>query len=88
MRIADGFVRRTVGESYMVMPVGTRTREIPGVIALSESGALLWELLESDCDEEGLVDALLAEYDVEPDKARADVKAFLADLSEKGILEE
>ena len=72
----------------MVMPVGTRTREIPGVIALSESGALLWGLLESDCDEEGLVDTLLAEYDVEPDKARADVKAFLADLSEKGILEE
>lgn len=88
MKIASGFVRRTVGDSYMVVPVGTRTRDIPGIIALSESGALLWEKLEQGATENELVEAILAEYEVERDQAEADVKAFVAELCGKGILEE
>ena len=43
MRVKDGFVCRSVGETHMAVPVGTRTQDVPGVVALSESGALLWE---------------------------------------------
>lgn len=88
MKIASGFVRRTVGDSYMVVPVGMRTRDIPGVIALSESGALLWEKLEQDATKDELVEALLAEYEVEREQAEADVDAFVSELRSKGILEE
>ena len=88
MKIASGFVRRTVGDSYMVVPVGMRTRDIPGVIALSESGALLWEKLELDANKDELVEALLDEYEVERDQAEADVDAFVSELRSKGILEE
>ena len=88
MKIASGFVRRTVGDSYMVVPVGTRTRDIPGVIALSESGSLLWETLEKGATEEDLVEALLAEYEVDRAQAEADVKAFVTELRSNGILEE
>lgn len=88
MKIASGFVRRTVGDSYMVVPVGTRTRDVQGVIALSESGALLWEKLEQGATEDELVEALLAEYEVEREQAEADVKAFVDELRSSGILEE
>lgn len=88
MKIASGFVRRTVGDSYMVVPVGTRTRDIPGVIALSESGALLWERLEQGATENDLVEAILAEYEVERNQAEADVNTFVSELHSKGILEE
>ena len=88
MKIASGFVRRTVGDSYMVVPVGTRTRDIPGVIALSESGALLWERLEQGATEDELVQALLAEYEVERGRAESDVHSFVAELRDKGVLEE
>ena len=88
MKIASGFVRRTVGDSYMVVPVGMRTREIPGVIALSESGALLWEKLEQGATEDELVKILLAEYEVERERAVADVRAFVHELTSNGLLEE
>ena len=88
MKIASGFVRRTVGDSYMVVPVGTRTRDVQGVIALSESGALLWEKLEQGATEDELVETLLAEYEVERERAEADVKAFVDELRSNGILEE
>lgn len=88
MKIGNGFVRRTVGDSHMVVPVGTRTRDIPGVIALSESGSLLWGALEKDATEEGLVEVLLAEYEVDRAQAEADVEEFVAELRSNGILEE
>lgn len=87
MKIASGFVRRTVGDSNMVVPVGTRTRDIPGVIALSESGALLWEKLEQGATENELIEAILAEYEVEREQAETDVRAFVSELRDKGILE-
>ena len=88
MKIASGFVRRTVGDSHMVVPVGTRTRDVPGVIALTESGALLWERLEQGATEDELAQALLAEYEVERGQAESDVRSFVAELRDKGVLEE
>lgn len=88
MKIASGFVRRTVGDSCMVVPVGTRSRDVPGVIALSESGALLWEKLEQGATEDELVEALFVEYEVEREQALVDVKDFVAELRFNGILEE
>ena len=46
MKLKDGFVLREIAGSFMVVPVGKRTQEVPGVIALTESGALLWKKLE------------------------------------------
>lgn len=88
MKIASGFVRRTVGDSYIVVPVGKRTRSIPGVIALSESGALLWEHLESGTTGDELVEILLEEYEVDRERAVHDVKAFLNEMRELGAIEE
>ena len=88
MRIATGFVRRSVGDSYMVVPVGTRTKDIPGVIALSETGDFIWARLEQGATEAELVDALLAEYEVDRPRAERGVRQFLAELADKGWLEE
>lgn len=88
MRVKDGFVCRSVGETHMAVPVGTRTHDVPGVVALSESGVILWEHLENDATIGNLVDALLAEYEVERDQAEKDVRAFVSYLSENGLLED
>ena len=87
MKLKDGFVLRDIAGSFMVVPVGRRTQEIPGVIALTESGALLWKRLEQGADEEDLVAALLDEYEVSEEQAAADVNAFVARAREEGLLE-
>ncbi len=88
MKIAKGFVRRSVGDSYMVVPVGVRMKDIPGVIALSETGDFLWSKLEEGATEPELVDALLAEYDVDRPRAEQGVRSFVAELADKGLLED
>lgn len=87
MKLKDGFVLREIAGSFMVVPVGRRTQEIPGVIALTETGALLWKRLAEGADEKDLVQALLDDYEVSEDQATADVRAFVEKAAEQGLLE-
>jgi hypothetical protein len=55
-------------------------------LKLNGSGRLLWELLPEPRNEADLTAALVAEYDIDADRATADVDAFLADLRGRGLL--
>lgn len=88
MKLKDGFVLREIAGSFMVVPVGKRTQEVPGVIALTESGALLWKKLEEGADEKDLVAALLDEYEVSEEQAAVDAAAFVKKAADEGLFEE
>lgn len=87
-KVKDGFVLRKVGLQVMAVPVGRLTSEIHGMIALTESGALLWDLLISGTEKISLVNALLDEYEIDESTASRDVDMFLRGLKEQGVLEE
>lgn len=53
---------------------------------LDEVGTFLWSRLQEPRLLADLVQAVCAEFEVEPDRAREDVRAFLADLRDKGLL--
>lgn len=76
--------RLTVGEHLLVALHGSRTEPL---YALTPTGAMLWEQLESWCTEDTLVDRLVAEYEVQRDAAAADVSEFLEQLSGLGALD-
>ena len=80
-------LRDIAGESLLI-PVGQTALKIHGMITLSESGLLLWKRLQTECTEDELVEALLTEYQVDRETASADVKAFIRQMQEVGILEE
>lgn len=84
--IANVVVREIAGE-HLLVPCGPAALRIHGMVNLSESGLLLWNRLQTDCSESALADALLAEYDVDRATALADVRAFVAQLTEVGLLE-
>lgn len=85
-KVKDGFILRKIGPQTMAVPVGARTGEVHGMIALTESGAMLWELLENGADKDMLVKALLEAYEVDAETVGADVDEFLHGLSEQGAL--
>lgn len=57
-------------------------------LKLNGSGKLLWEHLSESSDEASLTNALVDEYEIDESRAAADVKAFLADLRQRGLLVE
>lgn len=87
MKIKETFVLRQVVDTWVVLPLAD-TVNFNGMMALNESGVLLWNVLEQGADEETLVRALLNEYAVSAEDARADVREFLTKLKTVGCIDE
>lgn len=87
MKIKENFMLRKVADCYVVVPIGPAVADFNGMINLNEAGAFLWQLLESETTEEAVVAAMLEHYEVSEDIARNDVKKFVLQLSEAGLLD-
>lgn len=85
-KLKDGFVVRKIGDQIMAVPVGKQTSEIHGMIALTESAELLWNVLKTGAEENELVKIITDTYEVDEEVAVADVKKFLEGLKEQGAL--
>lgn len=85
-KLKDGFILRELGGNTMAVPVGAQTSEIHGMIALSESGALLWKELEKGADISALTKVLTDNYETDAATAAADAEKFVAGLREQGAL--
>lgn len=86
MKIKDGFMLRKVGGQYVAVALGEASRSFNGIIRLNDTGRLLWEELAAPKTEQQLCEALLAEYDVTPQQAQADVAAFVQTLKKAALL--
>lgn len=81
MKINRDFTIQKVGASYVAVAVGETSKQFHGMIRLNETGAFLWnKMTECDCTEEELVEALLAEYEIDRETATRDVKRMLDGL--------
>ena len=85
MKIKEGFLLREVAGQTVVLPCGD-AMDLNMMITLNETGKFLWQLLEQGSDEESLVKALLAEYDVDRETATKSVAAFVAKLKENDFV--
>ncbi len=87
MKIKKGFVLRVVGGESVVVPVGEMSKQFHGMINLNQTGAFLWKFFcEYHTVEEG-VDALCGEYDVDRERAFADVERFADIITKNGFAE-
>lgn len=87
MKIKNGFVVREVGGENVVVPVGEMSKVFHGMINLNETGAVLWKFFSQEHTLEEGVSALLGEYDVAEEIARADVETFMKTIQENGFAE-
>ena len=86
MKIKEGYLLRDVAGNHVVVPVGKV--DFDGMIRLNETGAFLWEKLQSETDPATLTKELCKEYNVEALVAEKDVESFLSKLRGAGLLNE
>ena len=87
MRLKKDYVLRQVADTWVVLPLAAETVNFSGMLTLNDSGAMLWKVLEKDCSQEALVQALLDEYEVEEEIARLDAGTFWDKLVDAGCIE-
>jgi ABC-type transport system involved in Fe-S cluster assembly fused permease/ATPase subunit len=87
MKIKDGFAKREIAGSHIVVPVGKTALEFNAMITLNESGAFYWDIFQNDITIDEAVKLILDEYEVEESRARTDVEKFIAMLEENDLIE-
>ena len=84
-RTADVFVATTVDDELVFMDVHEGT-----FYSLKEAGRAVWRLIGDDgtpVTVGALVEALTAEFEVEPDACLRDVAVLLEEMSDIGLIE-
>lgn len=76
-----GLLERDLGDAVVVM-----TAEGKELHTLKASALLLWQLIDGVRTSGDLVAALVAEYEVDENRARTDVEAFAASLEKAGLI--
>lgn len=71
----------------MALYAGGDIVDLRNTIVLNSVAELLFRQLQTETDEEGLVQALVNSYDISEEKAKKDIAVFVQSLSEKGLLE-
>lgn len=86
MKVKANYILRNIADEYLLIPTGEAALTTRGLIAVSESGCLLYRKLQTDCTREALVAALTGEYEVAEAVAEADVDAFLDQMRQLDML--
>lgn len=86
MKINDEFSLQSVGDIYLLVPLQTETFQKDRIFPTNEIGAYLWHILENECTEEELLNALDREYDIDRETALKDIRNFLNTLKSIGAL--
>lgn len=85
-RKGEGLVTRLIADETVVVPVRGQLAQLQNVYVLTPVGAFLWDRIDGRVDVRALHGALLAEYDVSPEVAEADLFEFLAAMRAAGLM--
>ena len=88
MKRKNDFILQNVAGEYLLVPIGQRVVDLNGIITLNATGRYIWELLAEHRSVEELVAAIVEHFDVDFERAQADAKIFLDEISRMGLIEE
>ncbi len=87
MKRNDNFVLKELMGSSVLVPVGDIAMDFNGVITLNESAKFLWNACEGEFEIKDLVDALIAEYQIDIATATSGAEIFVNRMKEEGCIE-
>ena len=85
MKLKFDFAIQEVADKFMAVAKNAETEEVEKVLNLNETGTIILRALQDGADTPAIVSQLLAEYDVSPQEAEAEVNNFIDMLKENGI---
>ncbi len=88
MKIKDGFAKREIAGSNIVVPVGKTAMDFNGMITLNDSGSFFWDCFTKDITIDEAVKSVTAEYDIDEATAKNDIEKFVDMLKQNNLLED
>jgi hypothetical protein len=84
---SEAVVSREIAGEKVLVPIRRDAADLESIYVLNEVASFVWDRLDGHHSLPEIKEALLAAYDASPDEAEADIQAFVAQLSESGLLQ-
>ena len=88
MRLKYTFDKMELNGQIVAVPVGDNADDYHGVVKMNGTANAIFDFLAEDTTEEAIVEAMEKEYDVSKEILVADVKRYVQEFREKGMLVE
>ena len=83
MKRSESAMARRVGDELVILHVNSSR-----YFGLNDVGAFIWDRLEHDTTRTDLIDAVVAEYDVDRQQASLDIDDLVQQLVDRRLVEE
>ncbi|MGV8963226.1 MAG: PqqD family protein [Candidatus Saccharimonadaceae bacterium] len=89
MKLRDNLTIRKIGDEHMIVSESGSSLDYTRVISLNSSAAyLVQEVKQKEFTKEEWVSLLIDKYNVEKERAEADVQALIDKLEKEGLFDE
>jgi hypothetical protein len=84
---SESVVSREIAGEKVLVPIRREAADLESIYVLNEVASFVWDRLDGHHSLREIKEALLAAFDASPDEAETDIQAFVAQLSESGLLQ-
>ncbi|WPD24690.1 MAG: PqqD family protein [Candidatus Electrothrix scaldis] len=86
MKRKSDFILQNIAGEKLLVPIGSQVMDMNGLVTLNETAACVWELLAEERTLDDLTAAVAEEFDVDSQRARADVQTFIDEITRMELL--
>lgn len=83
---SPSIVTRKTGQEYVLVPIANNIADMNSVYTLNETGAFIWEQIDGKKSVMDLIEALIAEYEIDKETAARDVLTFIEEMNKYLII--
>ncbi len=81
-------VSRKIGGELFLVPVKGRLADMEKIFTLTSVAEFIWDRLDGQRSVGEIRDEVIAEFDVAQEQADSDIREFIAELSDSGLIRE
>lgn len=84
--IKGAYTLRQIAGEYLAIPISNEAGDDANIVILNPVSQVIWGKLEAGATFNEILDAVVKEFNVEKEEATEDIKEFLENLENSGLL--
>jgi hypothetical protein len=87
-RKKEDIVTRQIADETLLVPIRSHLADMQRLFALNKVGEYIWQQLDGKRNLKEIHKGIMANFNVEKDRAGSDIQEFISQLMDAGIIEE
>jgi len=79
-------VSRRIAEETIIVPIRGKLADMQRIFSINSVAEYIWEQLDGVKNLDEVLEGILTEFDINKEQAKADLEAFITELTEAGLI--